>query len=100
MKEKGISQVPVLDEGHLAGIVTESGLLDIIIREGQRALDMPVGGALSDAYELVDPDAPVGPFQRLFSQGKVLVVWERGEVRGIVTKIDVIDFLAQRQREA
>ncbi len=100
MKEKGISQVPVLDSGHLAGIVTESGLLDLIIREGQRALDMTVGGALSDAYELVDPDAPVGHFQRLFSQGKVLVVWERGEVRGIVTKIDVIDFLAQRQREA
>jgi len=97
MKEKGISQVPVLDGGHLAGVVTESGLLDLIIREGQGALDMAVGGALSDAYELVDPDAPVGPFQRVFAQGKVLVVWERGEVRGVVTKIDMIDFLAQRQ---
>jgi len=43
------------------------------------------------------PDAPVGLFNHIFNQGKVIVVWERGEVRGLVTKIDVIDFLAHRR---
>ena len=97
MKERGISQVPVIDDGRLAGIVTESNLLTLLMEEGVQALDMSVGSSLSDAYEVVDPDAPVGLFNHIFSQGKVIVVWERGEVRGLVTKIDVIDFLAHRR---
>ena len=56
--------------------------------------------ATTHAYEVVDPDAPVGLFSNVFSQGKVIVVWERGEVRGLITKIDVIDYLAHRRRTA
>ena len=44
--------------------------------------------------------SPVGLFNHIFSQGKVIVVWERGEVRGLITKIDVIDFLAHRRATA
>ncbi len=98
MKDKGISQVPVLDGGQLAGIVTESDLLDLILKEGTGALEMSVAGVVSDAYEVADPDAPVGLFNHVFGQGKVIIVWERGEVRGLITKIDVIDFLAHRRR--
>ena len=98
MKEQGISQVPVLDDGHLCGLVTESALLDLMIKEGESGLDQQVGHVLTDAYELVDPDAPVGLFQQIFSKGKVLVVWERGQVSGLVTKIDVIDYLAHQRR--
>lgn len=99
MKARGISQVPVLDEGnHLAGLVTESGLLQTLIDEGTETLERPVAGVISKAYEVVDPDAPVGLFNHIFNQGKVIIVWERGEVRGLVTKIDVIDYLAHRRR--
>ncbi|MCA9561006.1 MAG: pyridoxal-phosphate dependent enzyme, partial [Myxococcales bacterium] len=98
MKKKGISQVPVVEKGHLVGIVTESGLLQKILDEGTDFLDAPVSSVVSDAYEVADPDAPVGLFNHIFSQGKVIIVWERGEVRGLITKIDVIDFLAHRRR--
>lgn len=98
MKGKGISQVPVVEKGHLVGIVTESGLLQKILDEGTDFLDAPVSSVVSDAYEVADPDAPVGLFNHIFSQGKVIIVWERGEVRGLITKIDVIDFLAHRRR--
>jgi cystathionine beta-synthase len=98
MKKRGISQVPVVEKGHLVGIVTESGLLQKILDEGTDFLDAPVSSVVSDAYEVADPDAPVGLFNHIFSQGKVIIVWERGEVRGLITKIDVIDFLAHRRR--
>jgi len=98
MKEKGISQVPVLDDGLLVGIVTESGLLQALLTGGNEGLDEPVGGVMSDAYEVADPDAPVGFFNHIFNQGKVIIVWERGEVRGLITKIDVIDHLAHLRR--
>lgn len=95
MKSSGISQLPVMDGHHLGGLVTESGLLELIIEEGQGALEMHVASALSDRYELVDPDAPISLYQQSFSQNKVLVVWARGEVRGLVTKIDMIEYLSR-----
>ena len=97
MKTQGISQVPVLHEGHLVGLVNESALLSKLIESGMDSLEARVETVVSDAYEVADPDAPVGLFNHIFGQGKVIVVWERGEVRGLVTKIDVIDFLAHRR---
>ena len=95
MKERGISQLPVMDEHHLAGLVTESKLLDLMIKEGERGLEAQVGQVLSEDFELVDPDAAIGHYQQSFGQNKVLVVWARGEVRGLVTKIDMIEYLSR-----
>jgi cystathionine beta-synthase len=98
MKEKGISQVPVMDGTQLAGIVNESKLLDKLFTDGEEGLNADVASVATDAFEVADPDAPVGLFNHLFSQGKVIIVWERGEIRGLITKIDVIDYLAHRRR--
>lgn len=98
MKEKGISQVPVMDGSQLAGIVNESTLLSKLFTDGEEGLNADVASVANDAFEVADPDAPVGLFNHLFSQGKVIIVWERGEVRGLITKIDVIDYLAHRRR--
>ena len=98
MKAQGISQIPVVERGHLVGIVNESVLLEHLLDKGMGALDAKVSNVMNDAYEVADPDAPVGLFNHIFNQGKVIVVWERGEVRGLITKIDVIDFLAHRRK--
>ncbi|MEE2786446.1 MAG: pyridoxal-phosphate dependent enzyme [Myxococcota bacterium] len=97
MKTQGISQVPVLNDGHLIGLVNESALLSQLLETGMDSLDAKVEIVVSDAYEVADPDAPVGLFNHIFGQGKVVIVWERGEVRGLITQIDVIDFLAHRR---
>lgn len=98
MKTQGISQVPVMDGSQLEGIVNESSLLDKLFTDGDAGLDADVASVASDAFEVADPDAPVGLFNHIFNQGKVIIVWERGEVRGLITKIDVIDYLAHRRR--
>ena len=98
MKSKGISQVPVIHDGHLRGIVNEASLLQVLLDKGMDALNGTVESVVNDAFEVADPDAPVGLFNHIFNQGKVVVVWERGEVRGLITQIDVIDFLAHRRR--
>jgi cystathionine beta-synthase len=99
MKSQGISQVPVIENGHILGLVTESSLLDLLIKEGSGALEMSVAQVMGKSYEVVDPDTAVSLFQHTFSKGKILIVWERGEIKGLVTKIDVIDYLAQRQQD-
>jgi len=98
MKARGISQVPVLDAGRLVGLVTESSLLQVLLDGAHDKLDEPCASVMTDQFEVADPDAPVGLFNHIFSQGKVIIVWERGEVRGLITKIDVIDYLAHKRR--
>ncbi len=41
-------------------------------------------------------DAPISRLKEIFSKGKCAVVVEGGKVVGIVTKIDMIDFLARK----
>ena len=98
MKEGGISQVPIVSDGQLVGIVNESSLLEVMLKKGKNGLDAIVETVMTDSFEIADPDAPVGLFNHIFRQGKVVVVWERGEVRGVITQIDLIDHLAHRRQ--
>jgi cystathionine beta-synthase len=98
MKHGGISQVPIVSDGQLVGIVNESSLLEVMLKKGKDGLDAIVETVMTDSFEIADPDAPVGLFNHIFRQGKVVVVWERGEVRGVITQIDLIDHLAHRRQ--
>lgn len=98
MKAGGISQVPIVSDGQLVGIVNESSLLEVMLKNGRDGLNASVENVMTDSFEVADPDAPVGLFNHIFSQGKVVVVWERGEVRGVVTQIDLIEHLAHRRQ--
>ena len=62
------------------------------------ALNGTVESVVNDAFEVADPDAPVGLFNHIFNQGKVVVVWERGEVRGFDHPNRRDRFLAHRRR--
>lgn len=98
MKSYEISQVPVVsEEGRLVGIVTEVDLLDHLIH----------------ANHMHDPDETIAPMvnpnamtamlnDRLesvlaaFERGRVITVVDSGMPVGILTKIDIIDYLAQQ----
>ena len=47
---------------------------------------------------LVGPDTPVGKLRDIFNDDNVAVVKEGDRVTGILTKIDLIDFLGQKLR--
>jgi cystathionine beta-synthase len=97
MQQHGISQVPVLDEaGHLHGIVSESDLLDYLLSGGTMSDTI----ALVHAHEVVSVgvETPIEELTSVFGRSGAIVVVEDGQVVGIVTKIDVIDYLAQKSQ--
>jgi cystathionine beta-synthase len=97
MKTHGISQLPVLDgNGRLHGIIGESDLLDYLISGG--AMDHTIADLHAHEVATVDPDMPLDELTAVFGRSQAAVVVRDGEVVGIVTKIDVIDFLANRGR--
>jgi cystathionine beta-synthase len=97
MKTFGISQLPVLDSsGRLHGIVGESDLLDYLISGG--AMDHTIADLHAHEVTTVDPETPLEDLPAIFGRSQAAVVVQNNVVAGIVTKIDVIDFLANRGR--
>lgn len=97
MKTHGISQLPVLDaNGRLHGIIGESDLLEYLLSGG--AMSHTIADLHAHEVATVDPDVPIEELTSIFGRSQAAIVVRDGTVSGIVTKIDVIDFLASRHR--
>jgi cystathionine beta-synthase len=97
MKALGISQLPILDGDRLRGIVAEVDLLRALVTGG-KTLDSPVCDVVESDYATVTINTKVELLQSILADAKVVIVEEEDRPVGIVTKIDLIDFLAKRQR--
>jgi cystathionine beta-synthase len=95
LKSRGISQVPVVDNGKLIGIVAEVDLLRHLV-SGQGTLDSPIGSLIEGDYATVSPDTKIELLQNVLTDAKLAIVLDGDKVVGIVTKIDLIEFLAKR----
>jgi cystathionine beta-synthase len=94
LKSRGISQLPVLDDGKLCGIVAEVDLLRHLV-SGHKTLDSTIGELVEGDYATVTPNTKLELLQSVLADAKVAIVEDRDQVVGIVTRIDVIDFLAR-----
>ncbi|HEU0236607.1 MAG TPA: cystathionine beta-synthase [Candidatus Limnocylindrales bacterium] len=104
LQEFGISQMPVsedVDGNAIAGIVgsiSEKGLLDRAFRDPS-VVERTVGEVMDSPLPLVDASATLDEAFALLSGGAAAVVAVRAErPAGVVTKLDVLDFLAHRER--
>jgi len=92
----GISQMPVLDAGKLAGILTESDLLHHLV-SGRATKDTIVAEVMERKVSTVAMHASSGELPRIFERGEVaIVVDDQRSVIGILTKMDLIELLAHR----
>lgn len=93
MKRHGVSQIPLTEAGRISGLITEVRLLKVLL-DDPTALDRPVKELAENTYEVVGPDAPVSRLSQIFSDGKIALVQENDKTVALVTKIDLIDYLA------
>ncbi len=95
-KEHGISQVPIVDgAGHPSGMVHEVDVL----RGLQSGTVTPTSPAKSIAHPiggLIYPKARIEELFRIFETDQVGVVVDNGQIVGIVSKIDVLEFMSRR----
>jgi cystathionine beta-synthase len=98
MRTHDVSQMPVVDgEGRVIGMIHEYDLLNFLI-EGKHRLSEVVEPLVQPLQGVVGLDTPVGKLREIFNDDNVAVVKEGDRVTGIVTKIDLIDFLGARMR--
>jgi cystathionine beta-synthase len=98
-KEHGISQMPVLDDGKLSGILTESDVLHHLV-SGRSTKDTVVAEVMERRVSTVGLGASSGELPRIFERGEVaIVVDDSRKVIGIITKMDLIEMLAARKNQ-
>ena len=97
LHEHDISQMPVISEGRLVGMVTETQLLNHLV-SGEAAADDAIAPIVQRQVATVGSETSLEAVMGLFGDGSVAVVQDRDEVVGIITKIDLIDFLAARSK--
>jgi cystathionine beta-synthase len=99
LSKHGISQLPVLDDGKLVGILTESDLLHHLV-SGRIAKDTIAAEVMERKVSTVALHASSGELPRIFERGEVaVVVDDQRSVIGILTKMDLIEMLAARKNQ-
>lgn len=99
MKQYNISQLPVVEDGgRYAGMVTEVDLLNHLLASDHRheAAETVEDIVDRESAEVIGPETSLAVLSEVFRHGKVAVVCEDDRVTGIVSKIDLIEYLAER----
>jgi cystathionine beta-synthase len=95
MKKHGISQMPVVTaDGSSVGMIHEYDLLNGLIGGNYKLTDV-IDVLIAPLQGVVTPETSIPQLRQVFANDNVAVVREGQKVTAIVTKIDLIEFLAR-----
>jgi cystathionine beta-synthase len=95
MKLYDVSQLPVMHDGRIVGIVDEEDIL-LEVFKNPKHFEEPVTQAMASHLVTVQADAPLSQLMEIFKRGMVAIVMHGNEFAGLVTRIDVLNWLRQR----
>ena len=102
LQRYSISQAPVvrevsMDVAQFVGSIRERELLDRIFRDPD-ALQAGVAEVMGPPIAMVEFDEPVDLAFEALQQGTAVLVVKAGQVLGVLTRADLLEFLAHRRR--
>ena len=95
MRIADVSQVPVLDQGRLVGLLDESDLL-VRVQDGVGSFREPVRTAMTDRLETLQPSASLDAVRKILDSGKVTIVMDGAELVGLITRVDLLNYLRRK----
>ncbi len=96
MRTADVSQLPVLDDARLVGILDESDILTAVEgAEEHRAtrFNEPVGSAMTSELHTVQANEKLDVLLPIFEQNEVAIVLDGEDFVGLITRIDLINHL-------
>ncbi len=95
MRQYGISQTPVVGtDGTLVGTLEEVDLLNHLLDSHAHSHDEPIDPLVQSAKAVFPPETALEAAMPFLTDGFALIVADQGKPTGILTKIDVLDYLA------
>lgn len=94
MLKHAISQVPVFDGDKLVGMVTESTILNGVAG-GMKMSEVKVSKIMEAPPPILPEDTPLIVAVQLLKFYPIILVSERGEIAGLISKADIIGFMRE-----
>lgn len=95
MKLYDVSQLPVIQDEQIVGILDESDLLLHVYGNEARFRD-PVSRAMVGKLDKIDVASPVAALLPVFDRGHVAIVVDGQTFLGLITRIDMLNYLRRR----
>lgn len=90
MKNKGISQVPVMAKGNVVGLLSEGTILRKIAAAPEKVATLKVIDVMDEAPPIVPASTGLKTVLDLLRDYPIILVAEKGEVKGLISKTDVL----------
>jgi len=95
MKLYDVSQLPVIENGKIIGLLDESDLMQAI-HDDASAFRHPVRRHMTSKLITVERTAPLESLHALLDRGLVVIVCEGERFLGLITRIDVLNYFRRR----
>jgi cystathionine beta-synthase len=95
MKLYDVSQLPVMDGDQIVGIVDESDVLLHVYADETKFRD-PVSTAMISKLQMLDVKSSIEVLLPVFDAGHVAIVMDGGKFLGLITRIDLLNYLRRR----
>jgi cystathionine beta-synthase len=95
MKLYDVSQLPVMDGDDLVGMVDESDVLLHVYGDEARFRD-PVSTAMVSKLDRLDVKSSIEALLPVFDRGHVAIVTDGAKFLGLITRIDLLNYLRRR----
>lgn len=88
MAKNSISQIPVMENNKVVGLVTESSILENITKKDFNSLD--AREIMIESPPVISKDTPVSIVTELLKYSSIVLVSEKGILLGVITKADIL----------
>jgi len=97
MRGADVSQLPIIDEGRLVGILDESDIVHVMNTDEitrQERFKKAVGTVMTRDLDTVQVNEPLDALIPLFDRDRVALVLDGEQFVGIITRVDLINHLS------
>lgn len=93
INEKGISQLVVIDKNNkIIGSLREKSLTQKLLEYGNSILNEKIENHLNESFPEISVSTPLDEIKSLLLDNDALILINKGDLAGIVTKADIIKF--------
>ena len=89
MKQKGISQIPVMKDKVVCGMINEKTILNQLY-EGKNVNEMKVERIMEDCPPIISPNTTQKIILEILREHQIVLIANKGEIKGIISKSDLL----------
>ena len=95
LRNAGFSQLPVMDEGRLVGVITEDTIIQHVLGRPE-LLNAPVAEAMESAFIKLDNTTSINNLVAMLRVQPYAAIMDGDEFLGLITRADVLNYLRRQ----